>query len=481
MYDVVVIGGGIIGVSAAYELSKYKLSVALLEKNNDIADETTKANSAILHAGYDPMPGSLMAKTNVRGSKLAKELCKSLDVPYNQIGSLVLGFTDEDEETIKELFRRGQENQVPNLKILTQKELREMEPNVSEEAKLALYAPTAAVVNPWEYAIAIAEAAANNGVEIHLNSEVQSVKREGEVYNIKTPNHEIKARFVINAAGLYADKVHDMVSPHKFTIQPVKGEYYLLDKAEGERVNHVVFQCPTKAGKGVLVSPTVHGNLLVGPDATPQESRQNVGNSAEGLDFIRKSSEKSVPSVDFRKSIRNFAGLRAAPIGYKDFIIEKAADNWIDLAGIQSPGLTAAPAIAELAVDMLKEEGLELTKKKSFISTRKQVRFSSLSKEEKKELIAKDPAYGRIICRCEQITEGEIRQALRSPLTPPSIDAVKRRCNAGMGRCQGSFCGPRVLQLICEEKHCEPEEVMQDHSGSYLVLGKTKQGGEKHV
>lgn len=476
-YDVIIVGGGIIGVCAAYELSKYQLSIGLLEKHNDIANETTKANSAILHAGYDPKPGSLMAKANVRGAQLAQELCRNLNVPYRSIGSLVLGFTKEDEKTLKELFRRGEENGVTQLQILSKEEVLKMEPAIHSDVVAALYAPTAAVVNPWEYAIAVAETALKNGVEFYMNSQVTAIEKTEEGYRVKAGDRVFETRCIINAAGLYADEVHDLALAHAFDIHPVKGEYYLLDKSEGSRVNHVIFQCPTQAGKGVLVSPTVHGNLLVGPNAEPVDRKDNVATTSEGLSFVMNQSKKSVPSINFRQSIRNFAGLRAAPVGRNDFIIERAAKGWIDLAGIQSPGLTAAPAIAEMAASLLKEEGWPLKRKEHFVNKRDWVRFSHLSEEEKKEWIKKDPSFGRIICRCEQITEGEIRRSLRSPLTPPSIDAVKRRCNAGMGRCQSGFCGPRVLSIICEEKHCQPEEVLQDKKGSRIILGETKKGG----
>lgn len=476
MYDVAIVGCGIIGAAAAYELSRYRLNTVVLEKRNDVCDATTKANSAIIHAGYDPEPGTLMAKLNVRGSGLAEELCARLDVPYRQIGSLVLAFGGGDRETIQALYERGVRNGVKGLALLSTSEARAVEPAIASDATGALYAPGAAIVNPWEYGIALAETAVKNGVRLQRSTEVLSISRIDGGWRLMTNRGGVEARFVVNAAGIDADKVHGMAAEPDFTIRPSRGEYYLLDKSEGTRVSHVIFQCPNENGKGVLVSPTVDGNLIVGPNAQPVEDGNDVSNTAQGLDFVRRTALRSVPSLSFRDNIRNFAGLRAV-CGRDDFVIRFAAPGFLDLAGIKSPGLSAAPAIAEYAVDLLRGEGMKTQERDGWDGVRRKVRFRKLNAEEKNRLIRRNPAYGRVICRCETITEGEILDALRSPIPPRSVDGVKRRAGSGMGRCQGGFCGPRVLEIMAREYHAAPEEILQDNDGSWILLGETKEGG----
>lgn len=477
MYDVAIIGSGITGSACAYFLSKYRLKIAVIEKNNDVCCGTTKANSAIIHAGYDPHPETLMAKLNVKGSAMAKEICAKLDVPYNQIGSLVVAFSEEETKTVEELFERGNANGVPNLKILNREELKEAEPMISDEALCALYAPSAAIVNPWEYGLAMAETAVRNGAEVLLESEVTSIKKENGVFKITAGEKEIEAKYVINAAGVNCDDVHNMIAPPKFRVIPSAGEYYLLDKSEGKRARHVIFQCPNKDGKGVLVSPTVHGNLIVGPNADARD-KDDTSTKTRCLDFVREKAVKSVPSINFRENIRNFTGVRAAT-EIDDFIIEFACEGFLDLAGIKSPGLSAAPAIAELAVKMLGESGLALEEKESFTDERTHLRFKHLSDEEKNNAVKKNSAYGRVICRCETITEGEIIDALNSPIPPVSLDGIKRRAGTGMGRCQGGFCGPKVLEIMAKYKNEPFEAVLQDNTGSVILTGKTKSEGDK--
>lgn len=477
MYDVAIIGSGITGSACAYFLSKYRLKIAVIEKNNDVCCGTTKANSAIIHAGYDPHPETLMAKLNVKGSATAKEICARLDVPYEQIGSLVVAFSEEEAKTVEELFERGNTNGVPDLKILNREELKEAEPMISDEALCALYAPSAAIVNPWEYGLAMAETAVRNGAEILLESEVTSIKKENGVFKITAGEKEIEAKYVINAAGVNCDDVHNMIAPPKFKVIPSAGEYYLLDKSEGKRARHVIFQCPNKDGKGVLVSPTVHGNLIVGPNADARD-KDDTSTKTRCLDFVREKAVKSVPSINFRENIRNFTGVRAAT-DIDDFIIEFACEGFLDLAGIKSPGLSAAPAIAELAVKMLGESGLALEEKESFTDERTHLRFKHLSDEEKNNAVKKNSAYGRVICRCETITEGEIIDALNSPIPPVSLDGIKRRAGTGMGRCQGGFCGPKVLEIMAKYKNEPFEAVLQDNTGSVILTGKTKSEGDK--
>ena len=354
-----------------------------------------------------------------------------------------------------------------------------MEPNLSEEVCGALYAPSAAIVSPWEYCLALAETAVRNGVQLELNANVTQISKQEDGYLLSDGSRTWQARYLINAAGLHADEIHNLVAEPTFRILPDRGEYYLLDKSEGNRVNHVIFQCPTPVGKGTLVSPTVHGNLIVGPNNENPDDADDTATTREGLQQVAKMARKSVPNVNLRESIRNFAGVRAAT-DHPDFIIQKAAPQFIDLAGIKSPGLSAAPAIAKLAVQLLEQEGLALQKKAAFFDQRRRVRFKELPAAEKEALIRQNPAYGRVICRCETITEGEILDALHTPIPPTTIDAVKRRCNPGMGRCQGGFCGPRVAELLTRELGITPTDLLQDRKGTWLLAEETK-GGADHV
>lgn len=475
MVDVTVIGCGVIGAATAAMLAKYDLSVMVLEAQNDVATGTTKANSAIIHAGYDPEPETQMARLNVEGNRLCKEWAKQLDVPCKEIGSLVLAFDEADLAMIEELYRRGVANGVPELKLLSAEELLAMEPNLSHEVKGALLAPSAAVISPWDFCLALAETAVKNGAQLKRSAPVTAIEKIEGGYRLHTPQGAVESRMVVNAAGVFADKVHDMIAPHAFTTHPSRGEYYLMDKSQGALVDHVVFQCPNKDGKGVLVSPTVHGNLIVGPNAEPVAEGDDVAVTADGLAFVRRQAAKSVPEINYRDSIRNFAGVRAVT-DQPDFVIAEAegAPGFIDLGGIKSPGLSSAPAIALQAVELLGKAGLTLKEKENYVFERRETRFKELSSDEKAKLVEKSPAYGRVICRCETITEGEIIAALHSPIPPVSVDGVKRRCNAGMGRCQGGFCGPRVQEIIARELGVPQTEVLQDKAGSRILLCKTK-------
>lgn len=471
MYDVIIIGAGIVGCSTAYYLSQYDLKVAVLEACNDVSMGTTRANSAIVHAGYDPEPGTLMARHNVKGALMIRELCRRLDVPYRQCGALVVGFDDKDMETIKTLYERGLANGVEFLKILNREETHDLEPQLSADIKGALLAPTSAIVSPWELALALMEVAVENGVELKLNNKVEAISKSDEAFTVRTSEGEYHGRYVVNAAGIYSDAIHEMIGQKEFTITKTKGEYYLLDKSEGRRVSHTIFQCPSKVGKGVLVSPTVHGNLIVGPNA---EDSDNTDTTYEGLQFVRKTAVRSVPFISFGDNIRNFAGIRAKN-DRGDFIVEesRSVPGFYNIAGIMSPGLSSAPSLALEAVDWLKGK-MELHKKAEYKETRKKVRFNQLSAEEKNELIKKDPRYGRIICRCETVTEGEIVEAIHGVIPAVSIDAVKRRCNAGMGRCQGGFCGGKVAEILVRERGISPLDVLQNQRGTNILVRELK-------
>lgn len=476
MVSVVIIGGGICGCSLLYELSRYKISTLLLEKENDLCIGTTKANSAIIHAGYDPLPGTKMAKYNVEGNAIIKELCQKLDVPYKQIGSLVIALNDSQKEKLNQLYHQGIANSVPDIKLLSGEETLALEPNINPDVKGALYAPSAAIVSPWNLAIALAETALKNGGEVSLNSEVLSIEKVADHFVIQTTQGVIEAKHVVNAAGIFADEINDMADKHSFTTSPTRGEYFLLDKNQGELVSHIIFQCPDHNGKGVLVAPTVDHNLIVGPNSVPTQ-KDDLSTTAKGLEFIRQFAVKSVPSINFRESIRNFSGLRAIT-EQEDFIVgeSKTLAGFFNIAGIKSPGLSSAPAIARDIVTMLGDAGLRLEEKPDFIDSRSLLRFKELSNEERSEAIRQNPLYGAIVCRCETITEGEIVDALHRPIPPCSIDGVKRRCGAGMGRCQGGFCAPRVQQIIARELNIPLQNVPQDRLGMNIITGLTKGG-----
>lgn len=480
MYDLTILGAGVSGAAIAWQAARYQLSVCVLEKENDIACGTTKANSAIIHAGYDPMPGTLMAKLNVRGNAMVEEMSEKLDFPFKKVGSLILAFNDDNLRMVHELYERGVKNGVPGLQILSPQEVWEREPAVTRDCVGALYAPSAGIVMPWRMAQSMADCAALNGVEFRLNAEVTGVSRGEEGITLTLQNGEtVQSRYVVNATGVDAWHIRSLIAPPPYTMKPSRGEYFLLDKAVGDTVHTVIFQCPTEVGKGVLVSPTADGNLIVGPNAEPVSSSQETGTTAEGLAFVQRMARLSVPSVSFRDNIRNFAGVRANT-NIDDFIIEEVPElpGFIDCAGIKSPGLSSAPAIGEYVMELLGKAGLPLTERETFIdSLPHRVRVRELSPAQRAEVIAKNPLYGRVICRCETITEGEIVDALHSPIPPCSIDGVKRRCGAGMGRCQGGFCGPRVHEIIARELGIPMQQIPQDRKGMYIITGETKTEG----
>lgn len=478
MYDVLIIGCGIVGSAAAYELSKYQLSCGIVERYNDVANGATKANSAILHAGFDPKPGTLMARLNVEGIKLAKEICEKLDVERREIPSFVLAFNENDMETVSRLYAQGKENGV-NVEILTKDEALAMEPNLSEEIVGALYSPDSAIVNPWDYALAMAETAVRNGVDLMLENKVTAISRDASDghFTVTTDKGTYEARYIINAAGCYSPDINAMVGDTALKAKNMCGQYFVLDKEEGSRVNSVVFTCPDENGKGILVAPTVHGNLIVGPDAFEVADGDTVATDPLTINALKAKGLRSVPSINFRGVIHEYAGVRPNT-QFDEFYIKElpSCPHFVSLAGIKSPGLSAAPAIALEAISILKDSGLVLNKKESYCDERHVLRFRKLTEAEKRKAIEKNPLYGRVICRCETVTEGEIVDAIKRPIIPRSVDAIKRRCNAGMGRCQGGFCSPRVHEILARELHVSPLDILMDEQGSYILVGRTKEG-----
>lgn len=474
-YDVAIVGAGVIGSLISRELSRYNLKIALVEKCNDMAMATSKANSAIVHAGFDAKPGSMKAKMNVEGTALMPKLCKTLSVPFKPVGSLVVAFSDEELSTLDELLGRGIENGVPGLEIYDQAKLREVEPAISEEAKGALWAPSAGIVCPYELTIAAVENAVVNGAEFVRNFEVKKIDFADGIFTLSNSESEIKTKYVINAAGVFCDEIAALIGDNSIHTTPRKGEYMLCDKSIGHLAKHTIFQCPSKMGKGILVTPTVDGNLLIGPSALDIEDKEDVATTAGTLADVLTAAKRSVPCLTTREVITSFAGLRAH-CDRNDFIIEPSEKNsqFINVAGIESPGLSSAPAIANYVADMLvKMSGAE--EKADFNPVREEpVRFRHMSNEERKALIEKNPAYGRIICRCETITEGEIIDAIKAPAGARDVDGVKRRTRAGMGRCQGGFCGSKVVELLAKELGVEINKITKSGGNSKILYERTK-------
>ena len=476
MYDVAIIGAGVTGGLIARTLSAYDLKIVILEKENDVAMGATKANSAIVHAGFDAKEGSNKAKFNVLGSKMMAKVCAQLGVKYKNNGSLVIGYGDEDKQTLHELLKRGQANGVPKLTLLEGEELRRREPNLSSEVTCALYAPTAGIICPYTLTLAAVGNAMDNGAELKTNFEVHKIINHDGYYEIVSGTETVLAKVVINAAGAYADTVAAMAGEPFFTVKPRRGEYILLDKECGNTVSHTIFKTPSKMGKGILVSPTVDGNLLTGPTSVDMEDKENTQTTKDGLKKVLAEAENMVSGINVRQSIRSFCGLRAVG-STGDFIITSKRRGLIHAGGIESPGLSASPAIAAYIVGLLKEQGYELTVNPQFNPNRPAMhRFKEASRTEKNRMIRENPSYGKIVCRCESVTEGEILEAIRMNPKPGDLDGVKRRTRAQMGRCQGGFCTPYIMKLLAKELQLPYEQIAKSGGESWLLSGTTKEG-----
>ncbi len=475
-YDVVIIGAGVTGCAVARELSKRKGSFLVLEKNSDVCEGTSKANSAIIHAGFDAEPGTLKAKMNVRGNQLMDRISRELDVPFKRVGAFVVCLHEGDMPHLQELYERGLKNGVSGLKLVSGQEARSLEPNLSEQVCGALLAETSGIVCPFELTLGMAESAAKNGVEFRFDAEVTGLERAENGWVIHASTGDVQAGAVVNAAGVYSDKLHNLVCEKKLSITARKGEYMLLDKTAGKHVARTIFQLPGKYGKGVLVSPTIHGNLLVGPTAADTEDREDVATTAAGLNEVREKSALAVKDVPLRQVITSFTGLRAHEKD-DDFVLGESAPGFFDAAGIESPGLSSAPAIGEYLSKLL-EEKLGLQENKAFDPIRKGVpKIAALPAEERAEKIRENPAYGAIVCRCEQISEGEILDAIHGILGAKTLDGVKRRTRAGMGRCQSGFCSPRVMELLSRELSLDLKDIRKNGKASAIVWEQTRNRG----
>lgn len=480
MYDVVIIGAGVSGCAIARELSRFELNILVLEKEEDVCCGTSKANSAIIHAGHDAAPGSMKARMNVLGNAMMDELARDLDFPFVRNGSLVLCFDEAQLPQLEALLEKGKQNGVPGLRIVTGPEMKEIEPNISDEVKAFLYCPTGAIVCPFNMTVALAENAYENGVSFQFDTQVTNIlpcsDREG--WQIVTSLGEIfESRCIVNAAGVYADELNNIVSARKLSITPRRGEYQLLDKKAGAIVSHTIFQLPGKLGKGILVTPTVHGNLLVGPTAEDLSDKEAINTTQQGLETVMQKGRLSVPTLPNNLTITSFAGLRATESGH-DFILGEAEDapGFFNCAGIESPGLSSAPAIGCYLAELVAAK-LDPSPKENFIKTRKGIPcVAAASPEELQSLLSQDPSYSNVICRCETVTEGEIVNAIRRPLGARSLDGVKRRTRAGMGRCQAGFCSPKVMEILERELSMDPLSVSKHGTGSHLLTGTTRGG-----
>lgn len=476
MFDVAIIGAGVVGAMMARELSKYQLKICVLEKENDVAMGASRANSGIVHAGFDCTPGTLKARLNVEGASLMEDACKELGVKYKRNGSLVIGFDEEDRRSIETLLEKGKKNGV-KVEFLDKTALKALEPNISNNVLCALYAPTAGIVCPYDLTVSALGNAMDNGAELKRNFPVSAIEKIPGGYKIFAGDEAVEARYVVNCAGLYSDAIAKMIGDDTISVHPRKGEYILLDKECGDLVACTIFRTPSKMGKGILVTPTVDGNLLLGPTSVDKEDKEDKDTTAEGFAEIIAKAKENVESIPFGKTITSFCGLRAVG-NTGDFIITTPETGFVNAAGIESPGLSASPAIAKYIAEILKEQGLELKENPNFVGVRASSHaFRDASMEEKNAMIRENPAYGRIICRCEGVTEGEILDAIRRNPGATDLDGVKRRTRAQMGRCQGGFCMPYITELLAKEQGIAYEEVTKFGGNSVVNVGKTK-GGE---
>jgi glycerol-3-phosphate dehydrogenase len=473
MRDVVIIGAGVIGCSVARELSRYRLDTVVLERGNDVATGTSKANSAIIHAGYDAKPGTVKAKMNIEGNPMFDTLSKELGFPFRRNGSLILCFDEASLPELEKLRERGERNGVPGLRVIGREELDALEPRLGRQAVAALLAPTGGIVCPYEMTIALYENARENGVSFLFGQAVTALEQTGGGFRVHTREGSWETRVLINAAGTHSDEIHNMLSARKMTIVPRAGQYFIFDRSVGSLVNHTVFQLPNEMGKGVLVTPTVDGNLMIGPTATDLDHKDDVTTNAAEADKLLRAALLTLDTLPMREMITAFTGIRAHSAG-DDFVIGHVPDvpGMIDAAGIESPGLTGAPAIgnhvAGLVCGLLSPEENE-----SFRPVRRGIpKFSEMDTEERRRKIAENPAYGHVVCRCETVTEGEIREAIRRGAR--DLDGVKRRTRAGMGRCQGGFCSTQILAMLAEELGLSPTEITKFGGHSNILIGRNK-------
>ena len=476
-FDVLIIGAGVTGAMIARNLSKYDVKVALLDKENDVGNLTSNANSAIVHSGYDPLPGTNKAKFNVAGNAMFDKICEELDVHFKRVGSLTVALYDEQLPVLKELAERSKQNNVP-VEILSAEEVKNMEPNINPCVKGALFAPTAGIVDVFNFVVHAVENAVDNGVKLFLNQEVKSINKEEDLYKVVTQKGEFFSKVIINAAGAFADKIASMVEPIDWKITPRKGEYFVLDHYKAGLVNHTIFPLPSEKGKGILVTMTTSGNYLVGPSSELDDDPSDVTTDPLTLNTIRAQATEMVPNIPFNQVIRVFAGTRPTCTRH-DFIIEYAESdkNFINVGGIESPGFVSSPAIGEYVVESLVRPLIELSEKKDYNPcVRKYHRLSNAMEEKDYKFVNEHENYSQIICNCEKVTLGEILDVLSRSVPPHSVKALKRRTRAGFGKCQGGFCQPSVVLILAKYYGISPLEISYDGEFSPILLEKIKGG-----
>ena len=475
--DVVVIGAGAVGCAVARELSKYQVDVIVVEKNEDIGGDASKSNSAIIHTGYDATPGTLESQLVVAANPMYDKLVEELDVPFARIGAILPAITDEQFEKLPEIKEKAFRNHVYDVEYKTAQELLEMEPNLNPQVKGGLWIPRESIIDPFIYVQALAENAYANGVRFLLNTRVTDIRQaNGKVTSVVTTGEEIETKWVINCAGLYCDEIAEMVGKAEYKVVARKGQFFILDKNTSCKVAHIVLPIPTKITKGKLMCPTIHGNMLVGPTAEDQPSKTDKSTTAEGLASITQDVKNLIPNVNVRDTITQYSGLRPnrVPEGL-NFDMWEDLEGYVNLSGVRSTGLTLSAAMGKYVVQQMLYHGADFVLKENFISRRKGiVKFSECTLEQQDALVQEDPRYGNVICRCETVTEAEILAAIHRPLGARSVDAVKRRVRAGMGRCQGGFCGPKVIEILARELGCSPEDINKNNAGSYMVTGSTR-------
>lgn len=476
MFDIVIVGAGVVGSLIARKLSSYQLNVLVLEKESDVGNVTSMANSAIVHSGYDPLPGTLKAKLNVEGNKLFPKLCKNLDVSFEQIGSLTVALDDKQVNLLKELANRSKENGV-DVKLLTSDEVKSLEPNISPNVKGALLAPSCGIVNPFTLVVHAMENAVDNGVTLHLNETVTNIIKKGDYYTIVTTLCSYDTKIIINAAGIYSDKINSLIEKIEYEIKPRKGEYFILDHYKTGLVNHVIFPLPSKKGKGTLISPTTSGNYIVGPSSEWIDDKDDVSCDKLTLDNVKKQALEMIPNIPFDQVIRIFSGNRPTPSTH-DFIIGYSRNDkhFINVSGIESPGLASSPAIAEYVVNEFISKIINLKKNNSFNPCVKpRIHLDKLSTEEKNNVIKNNPDYGTIICNCEKVSLGEIKDELSRSVPPHTVKALKKRTRAGFGKCQGGFCQPLVIKELAIHFNVSMDKITLDKEGSNICRFSTKE------
>lgn len=475
-YDITIIGAGVVGGLIARSLSFYEASICIIDKHIDAAMGASGANSGIVHGGYDAKPGSLKAKFNILGTEMMEETCQKLGVPYKNTGSFVIAFNSENEKELEKLYDNGVIGGIPGLEIISGEQARELEPSLNPTATKALWSKTAGVVSPYKLNIAAIENAVVNGVDFLRETTVTGIDDTEPGFVIETNKGNINSKVVINCAGIYADDIAKMAGDGFFNLTPRKGEYLLMDRSEGDLVSRVIFQPPSAKGKGVLVMTTVDGNLLIGPDANIAQSKDDSSTHADSLDYVYKTALKSCSQIRLDKVITSFAGLRATP-DTGDFIIGESnkIKGFYNVAGIESPGLSSAPAIADYVANEIGKMLGGLYLKDQYIDEiHHNEFFRDMTLEEKEKSIEENPNYGKVVCRCENVTEAEVLDSIRRPAGARTVDGVKRRTRAGMGRCQGGFCLPTVVEILSKELGVEKEEILKGDRGSNILAGRNR-------